>query len=189
MIPTTSESEGCFASVPDKEIAKWKRSYDLPHPSKRTKEQHLLTADMMRDRKTMMTSRRAMQQSEEQASNAIALLRDSVFLLGARKSSRSEASLALRVRIVADSFQPQPPSIPGVSLVRTFSNAWLGPSEWDFRRKKSAFMGVWNRTPCRKTLAKPTGDEKTTVRVGKCPFSDLFLESTVDHTVPKESVF
>ena len=32
------ESEGCFTIVPDQEIARPKRSCDLPHPSKRTKE-------------------------------------------------------------------------------------------------------------------------------------------------------
>ena len=61
------DSEGCFAIVPDQENTKPKRGYDLPHPSKRTKEQH--AAHMMRERNTTMTSRRA-KQSEEQASNA-----------------------------------------------------------------------------------------------------------------------
>ena len=40
------ESEACFAMVPD-EIVKLKRSYVLPHPSKRTKEQHLFAACLM----------------------------------------------------------------------------------------------------------------------------------------------
>ena len=43
------ESEGCSAIVPDQEISKPKRSYDLPHPSKRTKEQPLLAAHMVRE--------------------------------------------------------------------------------------------------------------------------------------------
>ena len=43
------EYEGCFAIVPDQEIAKPKRSYVVPHPSKRTKEQHLLAAHLMRE--------------------------------------------------------------------------------------------------------------------------------------------
>ena len=76
------ESEGCLALVPDQGMAKPKRSYDLPHPSKRTKEQHLFAAHMMRERKAMMTSRRVERQSEEQTSNAIALLRDSGFFVG-----------------------------------------------------------------------------------------------------------
>ena len=101
MIPTTSigtsswldESDDCLAVVPDQETTKPKRSYDLPYPSNTTKEQHLLAAHMMRERSAMMTSRRVKQQSEEQASNAIALLRDSAFFrTGVRKSSRSEAS-------------------------------------------------------------------------------------------------
>ena len=78
------ESEVCFAIVPRHEIAKPKRTYGLPHPSERTKEQHLLAAHMMRERKVMMTSRRVKQQSEGQASNAIAPPRDSVLLLDNR---------------------------------------------------------------------------------------------------------
>ena len=58
----------------------------------------------------MMTLERVKQQAEEQANNAIALLRGSFFFwTGVRKSSRSEASLALWVRIVADGFKPQQP--------------------------------------------------------------------------------
>ena len=52
--PVPDESEGCFATVPEQEIAKPKRSFDLPHPSKCTKEQHLLAAYFMRERKAMM---------------------------------------------------------------------------------------------------------------------------------------
>ena len=43
------ESEGCFAIVPDQKIAKPMRSYDLQHPSKRAKEQHILAAHMIRE--------------------------------------------------------------------------------------------------------------------------------------------
>ena len=82
------ESEGCFATVPSQEIAKPKRNYDLPHPSKRTKEQHVFAAHMMPGRKAMMTSRRVKQQSKEQANNATALLRDSFFLLDQRTKNK-----------------------------------------------------------------------------------------------------
>ena len=43
------ESEGCFAIVPHQEILKTKRSNNLPHPSKRTKEQPLLAAHVVRE--------------------------------------------------------------------------------------------------------------------------------------------
>ena len=49
------ESDDCSAVVPDQEIAMPKRSYDLPHPSSRTKEQHFFAAHAG---KAMMTSRR-----------------------------------------------------------------------------------------------------------------------------------
>ena len=105
------ESEGCFASVPSQEIAKPKRNFDLPHPSKRTKEQHVFARHMMPGRKAMMTSRKVKQQSGEQANNATASLRDSFFCwTGVRKSSKSDASIALW-RMVRDGFQPPPPSI------------------------------------------------------------------------------
>ena len=57
--------EGCFAIVPDQEIAKPKRSHDLPPPSMRTKEQHLLAAHLMGESKALLTSRRVKQQSDE----------------------------------------------------------------------------------------------------------------------------
>ena len=56
----------------------------LPHPSKRTKQQHLFAAYLMRPRKAMMTPRRAKQQTEEQAGHAMALIRDSGVLLNRR---------------------------------------------------------------------------------------------------------
>ena len=45
------ESEGCFAVMPEKETAKPKRSSDLPHPSKRTREQRLFAVHLMRERR------------------------------------------------------------------------------------------------------------------------------------------
>ena len=53
--------------LPDQEIAKPKRSYDLPHPSKRRKG---------------ATPRRVKQQAELQAGCALAVCRDSVFSAG-----------------------------------------------------------------------------------------------------------
>ena len=44
-------------------------SDDVPHPSKRTKEQHLFAAHIMRERKATMTSRRVNQQSKEQGAD------------------------------------------------------------------------------------------------------------------------
>ena len=73
------ESDGCFDIVPDQEIAKPKLSYNLPHPSKCTKQQHVIAAHILRERMAVVTSRRVKQQSEQQASNAIALFRDSDF--------------------------------------------------------------------------------------------------------------
>ena len=75
------ESEGCFAIVPDQENATPKRSHELPHPSKHTKEQHPFAAHMMRERMAMIL-RRAKQQSEEQASNAISPFRNPGFCAG-----------------------------------------------------------------------------------------------------------
>ena len=71
-------------SAGDHDSEESKRSYDLPHPSKRTKERHLLAAQMMRERKAMMTSRRVKQHSEEQASNALTLPRGSGIFLSRR---------------------------------------------------------------------------------------------------------
>ena len=88
------ESDGCFANVRSQEIAKPKRNYDLPHLSKRTKEQHVFTAHKIPRRKAMMNSRRLKQQSKEQANNVTALIRDSFFCWTVR-----------------DGFQPQLPSI------------------------------------------------------------------------------
>ena len=90
------EYEGCFAIASDHKIAKPKRSYELPQPTNRTKEQHHLAAHIMRESAATMTSRRVKQQSEEQASNAIALLLDFVFLLDRRvkiKQVRSVVSI------------------------------------------------------------------------------------------------
>ena len=42
------KGESCFAIVPDQDTAKPQRSYDVPHPSKRTKDQHHLAAYTMR---------------------------------------------------------------------------------------------------------------------------------------------
>ena len=91
--------------VPDQEIAKAEAALRLPHPSKRTKQQHLFAAYLMRPRKAMMNPRRAKQQTEEQAGHAMALIRDSGVLLNrrAKKTPRSKASLALSAWIVADS--------------------------------------------------------------------------------------
>ena len=59
-------------------------------------------------------------------------------------------------------------SILGASMVRTFSNAWLGPLDEDLGRK-TAFVGVWVRTAGqnRRQILK-------TRRWGKWPILDLF---------------
>ena len=122
MIPTTSigtsswldESDDCLAVVPDQETTKPKRSYDLPYPSNTTKEQHLLAAHMMRERSAMMTSRRVKQQSEEQASNAIALLRDSAFF-----SDRRAKIKQVRGVVIADGYQSTTINMPLTQQTRT----------------------------------------------------------------------
>ena len=96
------ESDGCFANVRSQEIAKPKRNYDLPHLSKRTKEQHVFTAHKIPRRKAMMNSRRLKQQSKEQANNVTALIRDSFFCWTVR-----------------DGFQPQLPSIRLARKIKT----------------------------------------------------------------------